>query len=110
MEIERHISPDGLLNLMVIREGGDLIVEFDGTPSHTHGDVLIGEYATVGVKLESPDAAVRRYVSDVLSNRIKIFIFRLGETIRDISALPYETGNEAKYVEPDEVVEIRYWG
>ncbi len=109
MEIERHISADRLLDLVVVREKDDLIVFFEGTPSHTHGNVLIGEYATIGENLESPDIAVRRYVTDILTNRMKIFIYRKNGAIRDISALPYETGDERKYLEQGDVVEMRYW-
>lgn len=109
MEIERHISPDGLLSLVVLREGADLTVGFEPGPSHTHGDVLIGEYAFIGEALNTPEAAVRRYVADILSSRIKIVVFRVEGTIRDVSAVPYDVSGREKYLQPGETVEVRYW-
>jgi hypothetical protein len=109
MELERHTSPDGLLSLVVLREADDLIVGFEGGPSHTHGDVLIGEYASIGEELDTPDAAVRRYVSDILTNRIKIIVYRKDGAIRDVSAFPYDIPNIGQHLEPGETIEVRYW-
>ncbi len=37
---ERHVSPDGELVLLVVREGdGDFTLGFEGSDWHTHGDV-----------------------------------------------------------------------
>ena len=109
MEIERYRSPDGLLNLVVVREENDLIVHFDAGPSHTHGDALIGEYASIGETLHSPEAAVERYVADILSNRIKIIVSRMDGKIRDVSALPYDVPDETQYLDVGETIELRYW-
>ena len=39
--VERHTSPDGLLELIVDRaDDGDWTVGFDGFAWHTHGDIL----------------------------------------------------------------------
>lgn len=109
MEIERHISPDGLLTLVVLREGADLIVGFEPGPSHTHGDVLIGEYANIGEALDTREAAVRRFVSDILSSRIKVIVSRTEGAITDVSAVPYDVPDLEKHLQPGETVEVRYW-
>ena len=109
MEVERHQSPDGVLRLVVRRDGRDLVVGFEGASSHTHGDVLVGEYEGIGERRSAPEAAVRRYGSDSLADRMKIRIYRRGDSVRDVSALPYETGDESKHLAPGESVEARYW-
>jgi hypothetical protein len=43
--LEKYESPDGLLRLLVDREGDDVMVGFEGFPWHTHADLLTPAYA-----------------------------------------------------------------
>src|SRR5258708_1929857 len=59
--VERHSSPDGLLQLIVDRaDDGDWSVGFDGYEWHTHGDLLTLEYGG------TPQSAVRALIDEVL--------------------------------------------
>jgi hypothetical protein len=109
MEIARHVSSDGILKIIVLRDNDGLTVGFEDSDSHTHGDVLIGEYAVIGQDLASPEEAVHRYVSDILANRIKVKIYRRNGEIFDIVAFPYEVKDDAKYLSQEESMEVRYW-
>jgi hypothetical protein len=40
MAVERHTSPDRLIELVVIVPDGDWTIGFVGYPWHTHGDIL----------------------------------------------------------------------
>lgn len=60
MNTQHHTSPDGRLQLVVVRDGTDIIIiGFEGTPSHTHGNLLVGEYAAAGIELGDAEAAAR---------------------------------------------------
>lgn len=109
MEIARHVSSDGILKLVVLCDNDGLTVGFEGVASHTHGDVLICEYAIIGEDFRSPEEAVERYVSDILKDRIKVKIYRRNGSVFDIAALPYETRDDLQYLSSDESVESRYW-
>ncbi len=109
MNTQHHTSPDGRLQLVVVRDGTDIIIGFEGTPSHTHGNLLVGEYAAAGIELGDAEAAARQYVNDILSDNMKLHIFRVSGAIRDITALPYEILDLDKYLSPGETIETRLW-
>lgn len=110
MEIARHISPDGLLQLVVLKdETAGLTVGFEGGESHTHGDVLIGEYGGIGEPIASPSQAVERYVAEILADRMKIMVVRKEGVFVDAWALPYEVVDPHGQLAQGEELEIRYW-
>lgn len=109
MNTQHHVSPDGRLQLVVVRKGTDIAIGFEGTPSHTHGDALVGEYAFAGIALIDAEAAAMQYVNDILSDNIKLHVFWMSGAIRDITALPYEVIDLAKYLSPGETIETRVW-
>lgn len=83
---EEYTSPDGSLRLLVLRDHGDVTIGFHGYPWHTHGDVVAGELALLGVAVDTPEAAAQQFVADILSGRIPIAIVRQGEQIQDVLA------------------------
>jgi hypothetical protein len=102
--IERHTSPDGVLELVVERMGdGDLAVGFADSASHTHGDILTDTYGG------TPESAVRAYVNDVISSRLVIVISRMGGNVQEAWISDDPTRDEQKYAEPGETIEKRCW-
>lgn len=108
MDTERFVTPDGEIELVVVRESGDITLGFAGFPWHTHGDVLVGEYALAGLTIEGPEQAVERFLYDLTTNVAPISILRKCGSITDIWAT-VEYPEPDKYLAPDESVEIRYW-
>ena len=101
-DTQEHISPDGILRLVVWYEGDDSILGFDGYEWHTHGDMLASQYGL-------PEGeAIERFVSDILRGRAVIVISRLGAHIRDIWTTS-EPEEELNLRENDEQLELRYW-
>jgi hypothetical protein len=72
-------SPDGRLRFQVIREDdGDTRLEFEGFPWHTHGDLLVGSYGP------TQEAAIDRFVADLLQGRSTIALYRRDGVLYDI--------------------------
>lgn len=70
--VERHTSPDGLLQQIVDHaDDGDWSVGFENFAWHTHGDILTSEYGG------TPESAVRACVNDIIAYRRVIVISRL---------------------------------
>jgi hypothetical protein len=102
--IERHISPDGLLQLIVDRtDDGDWGVGFDKFAWHTHGDLLAYHYGG------SPEAAIQSFVSDVISSRRVIVISRIDGKIHDVWITDKPSSDETKYAYRNETIEKRLW-
>lgn len=102
--VERHLSPDGLLLLIVERaDDGDWSVGFDGYSWHTHGDLLAFEYGGL------PDAAVRAFVNDIITSQRVVVISRLDGTFNDVWITDDPCRDEMKYAEAKETIEKRYW-
>ena len=102
--VERHNSPDGLLQLIVDRaEDGDWSVGFYGLVWHTHGDLLTHDYGG------SPDSAVRSFVDDIISSRRVIVISRIDGSIRDAWITDDPSFDERKYADANETIEKRLW-
>ena len=102
---ERHVSPDGLLTLVVAREDdGDLFVGLEGFEWHTHGDLLVFDYGG------TPESAVRSFVDEVVSSeRWPIVTVHVEGKIRDawISSPPLDENDW--HAEAGETVFIRKW-
>lgn len=62
--VERHTSPDGLLELIVDLTDGGWSIGFDKFPWHTHGDIR-----HVSGYTGTPEVASRQFVGDILSSR-----------------------------------------
>lgn len=103
--VERHTSPDGLLQLIVARaDDGDWTVGFDRFAWHTHGDILDWSgYAG------TPAERVRTFVDDVIASRRVIVISRVNGEVRDAWVTDDPSCDETKYTEPDETIEKRLW-
>ena len=103
--VERYISPDGLLKLIVERaEDGDWSLGFEGFAWHVHGDSL-GWCGYVG----SPEQRVRAFIADIIESRRVIVISRLAGAVRDTWVTDDPTQDELKYAELNETIEKRYW-
>ena len=103
--IERHLSPDGLLHLVVDRaDDGDWSVGFEGFAWHTHGDIL--EWSGYD---GTPEDRVRAFVDDIIASRRVIVISRVDGKVRDAWVTDDPTHNELKYAEPNETIEKRLW-
>jgi hypothetical protein len=100
--IEKHVSPDGLLTLIIYRdEQGDISIGFDCFTWHTHAEILA---ALSGL---SEQAAVKHFVDQLLGNRAFIAVARVNNRIRDV----WVTRDLApcKYKPDDETIAFRYW-
>ena len=105
---EVHTSPDGMLRLMVVRKHGDIDIGFDGCSWHTHGDVLVGDYALRGETGLTPETAVKRLVADIVQNRAIIALSRVGDRLQDIWVTD-SPDDELRRASANESVECRYW-
>src|SRR5665213_318958 len=94
--VERHRSPDGLLELLVDYTAGDWSIGFADVPSHTHGDIL--------AELEggSPESATKAYVKDILASKRIIVIRRIDDAIRDAWIADGPITDLMKYAGPTE--------
>lgn len=107
--IERHISSDRQLILIVDCTAGDWTVGFEGFPYHTHGDILAQTRYT-----GTPGVAARLFVTDILESRCPIVIWSVNGKIRDLGVPEEFNRNELeadlkKYGFPGETFEVRYW-
>jgi hypothetical protein len=102
--VERHSSPDGLLQLIVDRANdGDWSVGFDGFSWHTHGDLLTWEYGG------SPETAVRAFVDHIVSSQRVIVISRIDGRISDAWITDDPSRDEQTYASLNEIIEKRLW-
>lgn len=92
--VERHTSPDGLLQLIDEHdEHDDWIVGFDGFAWHTHGDILDWS-AYAGTPRE------RAFADDVVALRWVIMISRVDGVIDDVCRSPRATGSSVESPRP----------
>ena len=96
---ERHVSPDGELVLLVVREDdGDITIGFEGSEWHTHGDVLAGVAET------TLEEAVQRFIDDLLNDKSVVAV---GPYDRSPRYVWVEDGSED--AGDDAEVRRRYW-
>ena len=100
--IEEYRTSDGLLRFLVRRGAyGDITLGFDGFAWHSHSNLLASNSGL------TKEAAVRRFVNDLLSSRAIIAVARVGDTIRDVWAT--DTASPDRYKPDDEIIEFRCW-
>ena len=103
MKIDKeYLSADGDLRFIVRFQEGDWTLGFDGTPSHTHGDILASEYGL------PPDEAVLAYVQKLIGNELTIAVATVGGKIRDIWVTD-DPAQDLSYCPPNEDIEFRLW-
>jgi hypothetical protein len=101
-ELAKHVSPDGLLTFVILSEGDEISLGFEGCKSHTHGDILS---RLSGKPLE---LAVTEYVNALLSNRAIVAVRTLRGSIDDMWIC--EDPNQPDPYKPDdEVTTFRLW-
>lgn len=101
--IERHNSPDGLLELLVDLTADDWTIGFVGVPNHTHGDILA---VTRG---GSPESATHAYVEDIINSRSVIVISGIFGELRDVWNTDDPSEDFLEYAAHGETIEKRYW-
>jgi hypothetical protein len=97
-----HVSPDGLLRLIVRSEGMDIVIGFEGYPWHTHADALASSYGLPEIE------AVDRYVDAILGNRKRIAMSRNGNRTLDVWVTE-DPETDLRYRATDETIEFRRW-
>jgi len=100
--IAQHVSPDGLLRLNIQRDGEDTIVGFNQFAWSTSSEFLASKWGT------SKDAAVTRFVDEVLGNRAIIAVAHAGAAIRDVWVTDRPAA-ELKYKRHEEAIVFRFW-
>ena len=96
-------SPDGLLRFLVVRnEDSDVSLGFDRHVWHTHGDMLAATYRL------PKEAAIDRFINDLLGNRIVIAVSRREGIVVDIWATDDPEG-DLRYKSENESIEYRHW-
>ncbi|MCA8947583.1 MAG: hypothetical protein KDB29_15210 [Planctomycetes bacterium] len=104
MIIAKHVSPDGLLELIVARDAeGDYTVGFSPFPWHTHGDIL------AAVNGGTPEVAVARLIEDVLASCAVLVLSRIDGELCDVWVADDPDDDEASHAAPNETIEKRYW-
>jgi hypothetical protein len=102
--IEQHVSPDGLLRFIAYRcDDGDICLGFEGhgLAWHTHASIL-AELSGL-----PDDAAVKKYIGDLINGRSIIEITRVNGEIRFVAIV--DGPHDDPYKQADERVELRYW-
>ena len=102
MATETHVSPDGLLRLVIVSDGGDISVGFEGCAWHTHGDILA---ATSGLPER---AAVDRLVGSILRNEAIIAVARRGGALLD-AWVTEEPEHDLRQKPDGEEIGFRHW-
>lgn len=102
--VERHTSPDGLLDLIVDLTDGDWSIGFGNLAWHTHGDILHASGYT-----GTPEEATRQFVDNILSSRCVIVISRVDGELRDAWVTDDPDAGEMKYAAANETIEKRLW-
>ena len=97
-----HVSADGALRFLVRSPDGDITMGFDGFAWHTHGDVLAARSSV------SPEEAAKRFVGDLVSNKLTIAMAKVSGTVRDIW-ITDDLANDLRHCLPEETVEFRLW-
>jgi hypothetical protein len=98
-----YVSPDGLFRFLVqTADNGVVCLGFDGHLWHRHPCEL-----TEGGKL-SEQAAVERYVRDLLENRAVIAVTRAGGKVVD-ARVTEDPASETLHLPPGMSVELRHW-
>lgn len=101
--VEEHLSPDGLLRLVVMQyEDGGVYIGFDGYPWHTHGD------SEAAVNALTPTEAIRLLLERITNNELLLAVSRVGGVIRDIWPTG-DPGRDLKDMPSDESIEFRWW-
>ncbi|GEP12704.1 hypothetical protein [Methylobacterium gnaphalii] len=104
MEEERHTSPDGKLTLVVERLASedDFAIGFEGFDWHTHPDLLAGFYRQPHLE------AVRRFIDEIVSDRLSVVIARRHGIIADIF-VSFDPSSEEDDLPEDVTIELRTW-
>jgi hypothetical protein len=97
-----HVSPDGALRFLVRSADGDITIGFDGYPWHTHGDVL------AALSSVRPEDAAKRFVADLISNKLIIAVATVTGTVRDVW-ITDDLTNDLRRCPPEETIEFRLW-
>lgn len=97
-----HVSPDGLLRLVVRAAEGDVTIGFEGFSWHTHADILAAVHGM------SQEAAVAHQVQQLLDNKQVIVISRRGEKVLD-AWVTDDPEQELRHDSEEEQLECRYW-
>ena len=95
---QRYVSPDGRLVFLVVRKDDDVILGFEGSDWHTHGDILASLFAV------SVEHAVKRFVEDLLGDQSVIGVGSMDGVTPFIWV---EDGFD--YPDEEFAVERRYW-
>jgi len=98
----RYVSPDGTLTLIVRRYPDDVVLGFDGTPWHTHGDMLA---ELSGYPIEE---AVSQFLADLQQGRLIIAIAKGKGAILDIY-IKDNPEEPDRFKLEDEIIHLRYW-
>lgn len=107
--VERHISPDRALTLIVDLTDGDWTFGLDGFPWHTHGNILKAYGRT-----ESPQAATRLFVDELIHSRRPLVVYRIDGKMHEVTVpddyVDRPLGKDfARYALAGETMEIRFW-
>ena len=98
-----YTSSNEMLRFPVTRsDDGDVTLGFDGFPWHTHADLLVGWCGP------SEEAAVHRFLGDLLHNRLVIAVVRRDRKIVDIRVTD-DPKSALQWARADETLEFRYW-
>ncbi|MHC1765726.1 MAG: hypothetical protein AB9869_15740 [Verrucomicrobiia bacterium] len=102
-QIAQHVSPDGILRLNVRRDADEfMIIGFNDFAWSTSSGFLASKWGL------SEDAAVGRFVHEVLGNRAIIAVAHAGSAIRDVWVTD-RPDSELKYKRHEETIVFRFW-
>ena len=101
-KLAQHVSPDGLLRLNVQRDAHNITIRFNDFAWSTSDRFLASKWGI------SEEAAVTRFVDEVLGNRAIIAVAHAGLAIRDVWVTDRPAA-ELKYKRHEETIVFRFW-
>jgi hypothetical protein len=98
-----YTSAEHVLRFRVTKSiDGGVTLGFDGSPWHTHANLLVGWYGP------SEDAAVHRFVEDLLESPIIIAVVRREGNIVGIRVTE-DPQSDLRSARAGDILEFRYW-
>ncbi len=98
----QYVSPDGLLTLNVRPSADGTIVRFNDFAWNTSSQFLASKWGI------TEQAAVARFVAEVLGSKVIIAVARAGLAIRDVWVTD-RPASELKYKRHEEAIVFRFW-
>lgn len=95
-------SPDGKLKLIAYEVGGDYCIGFEGSPWHTHGDIL------ASINGGEPESATDAFFTAIVEDQKVIAVQSMPGEEPEVFVIDDPDAPDP-YAPPEETTTLRYW-